>query len=252
MDVTFLARPARAAQLREHGLTVWAWIAQRPCARVLSQRSRLKGRSIWCWSPSKPRRSTRRSQAWKQRLANTPLSFRSSTGIAHVDELEKRFPGHVLGGIVRLVTTVDDSGRIVQLKPMASAARWHKWAFLVASGVATCLFRSSIGGIVAVPGGEAAIRRIVDECEAVATAAGYPVTAREHKATTSMLTEAGSVFTSSLYRDITAGRAGETEHLVGNYSARARALGAATPILDLALIQLRAAQASSEPGQDLD
>ena len=67
-----------------------------------------------------------------------------------------------------------------------------------------------------------------------------------------MLTEAGSVFTSSLYRDITAGRAGETEHLVGNYSARARELGAATPILDLALIQLRAAQASSEPGQDRD
>jgi 2-dehydropantoate 2-reductase len=197
-------------------------------------------------------------------------------GMAHMAELEERFPGQVLGGIVRVVTTVDEAGRIVQFKPIASltlgelstertpralraldaltvpgikaflagdivASMWHKWAFIVASGVATCLFRSSIGGILSVPGGEAAVRRIVDECEAVAAAAGFPVPDTEHQATIAMLTEPGSVYTSSLYRDVVAGRAGESEHLVGDFAAHARRLKVPTPVLDLALIQLRAA-----------
>ncbi|MFF0989714.1 ketopantoate reductase C-terminal domain-containing protein [Kocuria nitroreducens] len=197
-------------------------------------------------------------------------------GMAHLDELAARFPGHVLGGIVRVVTTVDEAGRIVQFTPIATltlgelsadttprvrdaletltvpgidttlapditASMRHKWAFIVASGVATCLLRNNIGHIVATPGGEDAFRRIIAESEAVVAAAGHPVTGTERQATLSMLTEPGAVYTSSLYRDVTAGRAGETEHLIGDFAARARQYEVPTPILDLALIQLRAA-----------
>lgn len=276
-DVTLLARPARAAHLQEHGLTVVG----------VDRTTTLHPPVITAEQIDEPFDLVLvavKAAALDSALTGIGAAIGEHTvilpflnGMAHVDELEKRFPGQVLGGIVRVVTTVDDSGRIVQFKPIASltlgelstertervlrtldtlsvpgidadladdivAAMWHKWAFIVASGVATCLFRSSIGGIVSVPGGEEATRRIIDECEAVSAAAGYPVPDREHKAIIAMLTEPGSVFTSSLYRDITAGRAGETEHIIGNYATRAQESGVATPIIDLTLIQLRAAQ----------
>ncbi|WP_260606731.1 ketopantoate reductase C-terminal domain-containing protein [Streptomyces sp. WAC08241] len=46
----------------------------------------------------------------------------------------------------------------------------------------------------------------------------------------------------SLYRDLTAGRPTEVEHLFGDLTARARALGVATPLLDLATLHLRVHQ----------
>lgn len=275
-DVTFLARPSRAAHLQKHGLTVVGVDRTTTLHPPIITAEQINEPFDLVLVAVKASALDSALNGVEAAIGEHTVILPFLNGLTHVDDLEKRFPGQVLGGIVRVVTTVDDSGRIVQFKPIASltlgelstertervlnaldtlsvpgidadlaadivAAMWHKWAFIVASGVATCLFRSSIGGILAVPGGEEAIRRIIDECEAVSAAAGYQVSDREHKATIAMLTEPGSVFTSSLYRDITAGRAGETEHLIGNYAKRAQASGIATPILDLALIQLRAA-----------
>lgn len=55
------------------------------------------------------------------------------------------------------------------------------------------------------------------------------------------LTAVGSTVTPSLYRDVVAGREGETEHLLGAFQTCAREHGVATPLLDLVLVQLRAA-----------
>ena len=57
-----------------------------------------------------------------------------------------------------------------------------------------------------------------------------------------LLTEPGSAFTSSLYRDVAAGNATETEHILGDLQDRARRLAVATPLLDLTLVQLRAGE----------
>lgn len=57
-----------------------------------------------------------------------------------------------------------------------------------------------------------------------------------------MLTEPGSAFTSSLYRDLTAGAATEGEHILGDLAARAKALSVPTPLLDLTLVQVRGAE----------
>ncbi|GER22334.1 2-dehydropantoate 2-reductase [Zafaria cholistanensis] len=195
-------------------------------------------------------------------------------GMAHLPELNLRFGAErVLGGLVRVVTTVTAAGAIQQLKPMAAMdfgpqdgvatgrleslreelevpgyelalrtdivdAMWKKWAFITAAGVVTCLMRGSIGDIIAA-GGQPFIDRVIAETERVATAAGHEVTAAEHAGTVRMLTEPGSVFTSSLYRDVAAGLPHEGEHLLGHFAETAAGLGLEVPLTGLALLQLR-------------
>jgi 2-dehydropantoate 2-reductase len=196
-------------------------------------------------------------------------------GMAHLQVLNDRFgPAVVLGGIVRVVTTVTADGEIHQMKPIATmtlgpqtgpiterlrqmhqelsvpgysttlsedivAAMWHKWAFITAAGVITCLMRGPIGAILAAPGGEEFIREVIAETEQVAADAGYPLIAEAHATSVEMLTEPGSVFTSSLYRDVTAGLPHEGEHLLGHFVTTAQELGLSVPLTALALLQLR-------------
>ncbi|KGF78159.1 2-dehydropantoate 2-reductase, partial [Massilia sp. JS1662] len=54
------------------------------------------------------------------------------------------------------------------------------------------------------------------------------------------LTDPGSAFTSSLYRDLSAGLPSEAEHILGDLARRVRELNVQTPLLDLTLIQIRA------------
>ena len=199
-------------------------------------------------------------------------------GMAQIEKLESRYPGQVLGGFVKIVGTIRD-GAVVQLTNMAvmtigdlqgadvptpiSAALdvpgfklqtvagiidglWEKWTFIAAAGVVTCLFRAPVGAIMEA-GGRSHVHTIVDELEAVAAAAGHPVSEASHAMTLKMLTEDGSAFTSSLYRDVTAGLPSETEHILGDLAAKAEELGVATPLLDLTLVQLRAGEAQKRP-----
>jgi 2-dehydropantoate 2-reductase len=196
-------------------------------------------------------------------------------GMVHLDRVNDRFgPSVVLGGIVRVVTTVKPDGAVYQFKPGATlvfgeqdrqltdrvirirqelavpgydvtlaedilASMWHKWAFIAAGGTTTCLMRGTIGAILATPGGREFVLAVIDETERVAAAAGYPVSADAHAAALEMFTESGSVFTSSLYRDLTAGFRHEGEHLLGEFVATAEKLGVEVPLTRLALAQVR-------------
>lgn len=195
-------------------------------------------------------------------------------GMAQIEKLQSRYPGQVLGGFVKIVGTIRD-GAVVQLTDMAVMTigdlhgaevptrisealdvpgfklqtvdgiidgLWEKWIFIAAAGVVTCLFRAPVGAIMEA-GGRSHVHAIVDELEAVAAAAGHSVSEASHTMTIKMLTEDGSAFTSSLYRDVTAGLPSETEHILGDLSLKAEELGVATPLLDLTLVQLRAGEA---------
>lgn len=192
-------------------------------------------------------------------------------GMAHVDRLEQQYPGQVLGGLARIVATLD--GDVVrQQVPLTSlmvgglngngvppeisealdvpgvdfsvaddvvGALWDKWAFIAAAGIVNCLFRAPVGRILEA-GGQSRILEAVSETEAVAAAAGHPVSDAAHAQAVGILTEPGSAFTSSLYRDLTAGLPSEAEHILGDLAGRARSLNVPTPLLDLTLIQIRA------------
>ena len=195
-------------------------------------------------------------------------------GMAQIEKLQSRYPGQVLGGFVKIVGTIRD-GAVVQLTDLAVMTigdlhgaevptrisealdvpgfklqtvdgiidgLWEKWIFIAAAGVVTCLFRAPVGAIMEA-GGRSHVYAIIDELETVAAAAGHPVSEASHAMTIKMLTEDGSDFTSSLYRDVTAGLPSETEHILGDLSIKAEDLGVATPLLDLTLVQLRAGEA---------
>lgn len=192
-------------------------------------------------------------------------------GIAHVDRLEQLFPGHVIGGLARIVATLD--GDVVRQQTALTSltiggldgrgvpaevsqalnvpgidfsvvddivgALWEKWVFIAAAGIVNCLFRAPVGHIIDA-GGESAILAAVSETEAVAAAAGHRVSDASRGQAVGLLTEPGSVFTSSLYRDLSAGLPSEAEHILGDLARRARELHVPTLMLDLTLIQIRA------------
>jgi len=120
---------------------------------------------------------------------------------------------------------------------------WEKWAALACGAGMGCLMRGNVGEIVAAGGAEAMLRSI-DECWAVAAAAGFPPRAAITDFCRTHFTAAGSQIKPSMLRDIERGSVTEGDHILGSFAAQARALGVPTPILDLACIHVAIYEAS--------
>jgi 2-dehydropantoate 2-reductase len=117
---------------------------------------------------------------------------------------------------------------------------WEKWTFLATLAASTCLMRSSIGDILASPGGKDFILGTLDECRAIAAAAGYPPRAPFMERTLGMLTAEGSPMTASMYRDIKAGAPVEADHVIGDLIERGEAAKIPVPKLRTAYTHLKA------------
>jgi 2-dehydropantoate 2-reductase len=191
-------------------------------------------------------------------------------GLGHIDRLSAKFgPAHVLGGMANISAGLDAEGRVTQFvpihdlvfgevaggsseriralataiggagfEPRASDAvmhdMWEKFVQLGLGAGITCLMRASIGDILAAPGGREAMFTLFDECCAVATAAGFPPRPAFIEFDHKLITTEGSPIKWSMLRDIERGSTTEGEHILGDMVGRARRLGVATPILDLA------------------
>jgi 2-dehydropantoate 2-reductase len=191
-------------------------------------------------------------------------------GMGHIDRLSAKFgPAHVLGGMANISAGLDADGRVTQFHPIhdlvfgevagGSSERtralktaiggsgfearasdgimhdmWEKFVQLGLGAGITCLMRARIGDILAAPGGREAMFALFDECCAVATAAGFPPRPAFIEFDHKLITTEGSPIKWSMLRDIERGSTTEGEHILGDMVARARALGVATPILDLA------------------
>ena len=279
-DVTFLVRERRAAQLRARGLRITGLGDDEVVEPTLVTAAGLDHPYDLVLLTVKATGLEAALDDLAPAVGPGTVVLPVLNGMAHLDSLDARFPeAEVLGGVVRIVATLTDDGDVRVMAPLAQvrvgprgttttspaleavqealdvpgievqpvpdvlATMWHKWVFIVAAGAVTGLARGPVGPIVAAPGGEDFVRAVLAEATAVADAAGYPVPERETTASLALLTEPGSSFTSSLYRDLVAGRATEAEHLLGDLTRRARELGVATPLVDLALLQMRVAEA---------
>jgi 2-dehydropantoate 2-reductase len=195
-------------------------------------------------------------------------------GMRHIEPLVSRFGSAVLGGVLRVATELEDDGAIRVLAPMFGVeigelaspssdrvtdiaarfraagaevtisadivgAMWTKWVFIASIGAATSLMRASVGDIVALPGGAAFSRSVLEEAAATAAAAGHPVPSAALTATDHTLTAEGSPLTSSLSRDLMAGHHTEVEPVLGDLVASADATSTPTPLLALATLALR-------------
>lgn len=280
-DVTFLVRPARAEKMRDQGLRFIAPGEDRTndipvlTAAQLADRDRAEENSFDLIIVAvKANGLESVIDDIRPAVGEHTRIIPFLNGMAQIERLVDEFPGQVLGGLVKIVGTVKDDAvhqmtdlAIMTIGDLAGAAipadvtavldvpgyklqviggitdaLWEKWIFIAAAGVVTCLFRAPVGAIMAA-GGEDQIIRIVDELEAVAAAAGHPVSDSAREMTLQMLTAEGSSFTSSLYRDVTAGLPSEAEHILGHLRTTAADLDVETPLLDLTLVQLRAGEA---------
>lgn len=273
-DVTFLVRPHRAAQLQERGLRLVGLGGCEIITPTVRTAAELTGAYDVVLLAVK-------ATALNQALTDLAPAVGRETaivpflnGIAHLDTLNARFGKQtVLGGVVKVITTIDENGDILRLAPLASlslgeqdgrkSARtralaellavdgfefatssdimtemWHKWVFIATAGALTCLMRGTVGDIVAVDNGDLA-RTLLSEAASVSDAAGFPLPDEELAANEAMFTQPGSTFASSMYRDVAAGRPTEVEHILGDLLARAGALGVDTPILGVATRALR-------------
>jgi 2-dehydropantoate 2-reductase len=271
-DVTVLARPHRAGQLRDNGLRLAGQGGIRTVRTAVVTADELgSGYDAIVLAV--------RSSALHSVLDDIGPAARSAVilpflnGIAHVETLVGRFGSAVLGGVIRVATQVDDDGTIRLLAPtfdvevgeldrspstrvekVASAFRdagatvtvpddivgamWAKWVFIVSIAAVTSLMRAPAGDIVAVPGGEQFARAVLAEAAAAAQAAGHPVSGEELQLTERVLTTAGSQATASMSRDLMAGRPAEVD-VLGDFANQARAAGAPASLIEVSALALR-------------
>ena len=273
-DVTFLVRPARAAQLRANGLQI-----QSPHGDFTLQPKLVVAGAID--GPYDAILLTVKGFGLAAALEDIAPAVGPETmilpvlnGMKHVDAIVARFGTEVLAGCVaKIATMLDDGGRIVQLTKMHDLAygemdgsrsarilaldqamqgagfdarlsdtierdMWEKWVLLATVGGVTNLMRGAIGEIEAVPGGAEFALAFLDEVIAVVTAEGHPPSEPFVTATRAAVTQKGSPLTSSMYRDLMQGRPVEVDQILADLLARAKRLHMKTPLLAAATVNL--------------
>lgn len=273
-DVTFLVRPARAAALRQSGLQVVS-----PHGNFTVQPRLMTAAELH--EPFDIVLVTVKAFALAPAIADFAAAVGPDTtilpvlnGLRHIDDLQARFgASHVVGGVCRVSTHLDDQGRVVQLSPVhellygeldgSRSARiaaldgflagagfdtrvsghivqelWNKWIMLATLGGICSLARATVGEIEATEGGADFVRAFLAEAIAVARASGHPPSGAVAEGALALLTTPGSPLTSSMYRDLVAGERVEVDEVLGDLQSRGRGLGVPTPLVTAAFIQL--------------
>jgi 2-dehydropantoate 2-reductase len=274
-DVTLLARPHSAARLRDDGLRLQSQDGVRVVRPTVVTAGELTSGYDTIVLAVKSGDLEGAMADIEPAVKPPAVIIPFLNGMAHVEPLAGRFGPAVLGGVLRIATERKDDGTILVLAPsyfevelgeldgspsarvdrLASAFRearadvtvpadivgamWDKWVFIASLGAVTSLMRATVGGIVAVAGGERYARSVLAEAAAAAAACGHPVPAGHLRETEDTLTAAGSSTTSSLTRDLIDGRHTEVDAVLADLAARAEAAGTATPLIDLAVLALR-------------
>ncbi len=278
-DVTFLVRARRAEQLRREGLVIRSPLgdANLPVAVVESAELLPEYDLVVLSCKAYDLSDAIRTVAPAMRRTDATL-LPLLNGLAHFDALDSAFGAdNVLGGLCHISATLNAAGEVEHLNRLQSvtygerhghnarstrcatiaetfarasfesryspnvvADLWEKFAFLSAGASLTCLMRASVGDIVASPEGDRIARQLVAECDAIARAAGYPVSEAASQFAEKMLTRTGSPFKASMLRDIEAGGRVEADHLVGDMIRRGRASGQTVTLLEAAFAHLQA------------
>lgn len=284
-DVSFLVRPGRRLQLQRDGLRVKSALGdiEMPVRTVTSED--LEGRYDLVVLSCKAYDLDSAIDSIRPALADDGEVLPLLNGIAHLDTLATTFGAHrVLGGVVHIGATVDANGTVLHLNrahritfgprdghasrhcaalaealaktPVHSVptdnimlAMWEKFVMLASLAALTTTARANVGEFVQADEGRAIALEMHAECSAIAAAAGYPPREEEAAQTRTLLTEAGSTFSSSMLRDIENGGRIEGTHIVGDMLARARSAGIATPLLRIARFQLQAYEARRAAGR---
>ena len=279
-DVTFLVRPARAAELSKSGLiirsrlgdvsilnppTVLAETVSAPFDVVLlsSKAYDLEGAMAAFRPAVGPRTSilpllngmrhidTLRGRFGADRVLGGQCVISATLNdlreIVHLNEAHRISFGELDGGMSPRVNTLEkvlQGARFdVQATPHILLEMWEKWVLLATLAGATCMMRAAVCDIVASPGGTGLILGLLEECRATASAEGYEPRPQFLDRARGMLTAADSPFTASMLRDIEVRAPIEADHIIGDLLERARLRQAKHSILAIVYTHLKAYEA---------
>jgi len=270
VDVSFLLRRKRALLVHEHGLRVRSPLGdvQRPVTVLTADQLAGAHPFDLVLLSCKAYDLDSAIQAIAPAVGPATTVMPLLNGLAHYPLLDARFSRQrVLGGLCFISAVIAADGAIEHLDKPArltfgerdssalsprvqalaqacaaagidhlasadiAAEQWIKYSFLATLAGATCLYRSAIGGIVARDGGLDFIKGLHDECLAVAAASGHPVPEKAIATARASLTQPGSAMKASMLRDLEAGKAIESDHLIGDLVTRAQALQVPAPCL---------------------
>ncbi len=279
-DVTFLARPRRAAELARDGLVIKsphgdATLPNPPVVLAQDLRQTFDIILLSCKAFDLDDAINSFAPAVGPDSAIMPML----NGMRHLEVLDGKFgSARVLGGQCSIAATLNQRREVVQLSQMQSLGfgerdgamservraadeifargnfggkasativqdMWEKWVLLATLACSTCLMRAAIGKILLAPGGREFILGVRDEISSVAADAGHPPRQPFLERITTMLTTEGSTFTASMYRDIVAGLPIEADHIIGDLVARGDAARQPVPRLRIAYTHLKTYEA---------
>jgi len=274
-DITFLVRPKRAGELASAGLVIKSpngdvTLKNPPTVQADTIKNAFDVVLLSCKAYDLDDAIKSFAPAVGPKTSVIPML----NGMLHLDTLDHKLGRErVLGGLCAIAVTLNEQREVVHLQPMQSLNfgeraggmsdrvraiaevfgtvsgatptehviqdMWEKWVFLCSIAASTCLMRGSVGTIVASPGGKDFLLGILDECSAVARAAGHAPGGPFFQRVKGMLTAEGSPMTASMFRDIKAGAKVEADHVVGDMIARAETAKIAVPKLRTAYTHLK-------------
>lgn len=276
-DVTFLVRPRRASELASAGLVIKSpngdvTLKNPPTVQADALKDKFDVVLLSCKAFDLDDAIKSFAPAVGPNTAIIPML----NGMKHLDTLDQKFgKERVLGGLCAIAATLNEQREVVQLQPMqslnygerdgklservkaideafksgingATASQnimqdmWEKWVFLSSLAASTSLMRTSVGNILAAPGGRDFLLGMLDETSAIATASGYTPGGPFFERVKGHLTTEGSPMTASMFRDIKAGLPVEADHVIGDLVARADAAKVPVPKLRIAYTHLKA------------
>jgi 2-dehydropantoate 2-reductase len=278
-DVTFLVRPARAAQLRRDGLVVKTQDGGELRTQVKTvQQGQLDGMYDVILLSCKAYDLDGAIDAIAPAMGEQSVVVPVLNGVRHIDVLTERFgAGRVLGGLtvinaalmsdgtiqqsqVRVNITaigeldgrassrcaaikaaLEEGGIPVQLPENILAAMWEKFFGFACSATIASLSRSRAGVIARAADGASFVSAVIAECTRVVTAAGYsPLPAFNSAGQISALfSQPDSTYGPSMLIDIEDGKPTEGEHTIGDLADRALRAGISAPLLAAARCNLQ-------------
>ena len=284
-DVTFLVRPKRRAQLERDGLVIESPSGNAKLAVKTVLAEEVRPGYDWvlftCKAYDLDSAMDAVAPVMDSRCALLPVL----NGLAHFAALDARFgAANILGGTAhinaklrpdgvvwngdpldRILFGERDRSRSARIQAIADAFAkttvewklspdieqdlWEKVSFLCTLASMTCLFRGSVGEIMAAPGGREAVLRAFDANIAIATAEGHAPRAAHIDNVRGRLIDPKGTWTASMLRDLEGGGPTEADHIVGWMLERARRHGVDDTLLSLAFTHLKTYEARRAAGR---
>jgi 2-dehydropantoate 2-reductase len=276
-DVTFLVRPARAAQLHRDGLVVKSQDGEIRTPAKTIQQGQLEGTYdvvlLCCKAYDLSGAMSAIAPAMGEQSVVLPLL----NGVRHIDVLTERFGAQrVLGGLTvinaalmpdgtiqqsevrinitaigeldgrvssrctAIKTALDTGGIPVQISDNIVAAMWMKFFGFACNATIASLSRSRAGAIAKSGTGASFVSAVIEECTRAVTAEGYPPPPDTASLIRGLFSKPNSTYGPSLLIDMQDGRTTEGDHTIGDLVERASRRNISTPLLSAALCNLQA------------